>query len=95
MFTISLHQSDTTITSTENRRQKLIKATTVQKDEVLDCWDRVESNSVYQMNNACYKSYTIESIQKSDKSDIQTVQRGHESWKNIEPCLKRLRCVYW
>ena len=53
-FTISLHQSDTTVTSTENRSRKIIKATAVQKDEVLDCLDIVDSNLVYQMNNAYY-----------------------------------------
>ena len=31
------------------------------------------------MNNACYKSYTLESVQKSDKSDNQTLQCGDES----------------
>ena len=41
---------------------------------MLDCIDIVESSFVYQMNNACYKRYTIESIQKLDKSDNQTLQ---------------------
>ena len=62
--TISLCQSDTTVTSTENGRQKITKATAVLKNEVLDCLDIVESNFIYQMNNACYKSYTLESFQK-------------------------------
>ena len=75
-FTISLRLSNTTVTSTENETGKIIKATAVQKDEVLDCLDIVESNFVYQMNNACYKSYTLESVQKSGESDNQTVQCG-------------------
>ena len=66
----------------------------MQKDEVLDCLDIVESNFVYQMNNACYKSYTLESVQKSVESDNQSVQCCDESWKNAEPCRKRLRCIY-
>ena len=68
-FTISLRQSNTTVTSTENERRKIVKATAVQKDEVLDCFDIVESNFVYQMNNGCYKSYILEPVQKSGESD--------------------------
>ena len=51
----------------------------MQKEEVLDCVDIVESDFVYQMNNACYKSYTLESVQKSDESDNQTLHCGHEN----------------
>ena len=65
-FTISLCQSDTTVTWTENWRWKMLKTTAVQKEVVLDCVDIFESNFIYQMNNACYKSYTLESVQKSD-----------------------------
>ena len=57
----------------------MIKITAVQKEEVLDCVDIVESNFVYQMNNACYRSYCLESIQKSDKSVNQTLQCDYES----------------
>ena len=32
-FTFSLRQSDTTVTSTEYRKRKIIKATAVQKDK--------------------------------------------------------------
>ena len=49
-FTISLRQS--------YWRWKIIKTTAVQKEEVLDYIDKVESNSVHQMNNECYKSYS-------------------------------------
>ena len=51
----------------------------VQKEEVLDCVDIVKSNFVYQMNNACYKRYTLESVQKPDESDNQTLQCGEEN----------------
>ena len=51
----------------------------MQKEEVLDCIDIVESNFVYQMNNACYKRYTIGSIQKLDESDNQTLQCGDQN----------------
>ena len=51
----------------------------MQKDEVLDSLDIVESNFVYQMNNVCCKSYTLKSVQESDESDNQTVQCGDES----------------
>ena len=51
-------------------------------------------NFVYQMNNACYKSYIVESVQKSIEVDNQTVQYGDETGKNVEPCRQRLRCVY-
>ena len=61
-FTFSLRQSDTTVTSTEYRKRKIIKATVVQKDKVLDCLDVPETSFVYQMNNACCKSYTLESV---------------------------------
>ena len=50
------------VTSTEYRKRKIIKATVVQKDKVLDCLDVPESSFVYQMNNACCKSYTLESV---------------------------------
>ena len=36
----------------------MIKATVMQKEEVLDCVDIVESHFVYQMNNTCHKRYT-------------------------------------
>ena len=55
----------------------MIKKPAVQ--EVLDCVDIVESNFVYQMNNACYRSHSLESIQKSDKSDNQTLQCDDKS----------------
>ena len=55
----------------------MIKKPAVQ--EVLDCVDIVESNFVYQMNNACYRIYCLESIQKSDKSVNQTLQCDYES----------------
>ena len=45
-------QSDITVKSTENGRRTIIKATVVQKDEVLNCSNLVESNFVYQMNNS-------------------------------------------
>ena len=45
--------------------------------EVLDYVDIVESNC--QMNNACYKRYTLESVQKSDESDNQTLQGSDEN----------------
>ena len=48
-----------TVTSTENGRRKIIEAAAVRKDQVLDRLDLVESNFVYHMNNACYKSYTL------------------------------------
>ena len=51
----------------------------MQREEVLDCIDKVESNFVYQMSNACYKRYTIESIQKLDESDNQTLQCSDEN----------------
>ena len=41
------------------------------------------------MSKSCYKSYTcktLESVQKSDVSDNQTMQCGNESGKNVEPC---------
>ena len=49
-------------------------------------FDIDESNLVYQINNACYNSYTIESVQKSDESDNQIVQCGDESGKKVQPC---------
>ena len=67
------------VTSTENWRWKIIKTMAVQKEEVLDCVDIVKSNFVYQMNNACYKRYTLESVQKPDESDNQTLQCGDEN----------------
>ena len=51
-------------------------------------------NFVYQMNNACYESHIVESVQKSNEVDNQTVQYGDETGKNVEPCRQRLRCVY-
>ena len=47
----------------------MIKVTAVQKEEVLDCVDIVESNFVCQMN----KSYTLKSVKKLDESDNQTL----------------------
>ena len=78
-FTISLRQSYTTVTSTECWWWTIIKTTAVQKEEVLDCVDIVESNFTCQTNNACYKSYTLVFVQKSDESDNQTLQYGDES----------------
>ena len=37
----------------------MIKTKVVQKEEVLDCADIVESHFIYQMNNTCHKSYTL------------------------------------
>ena len=51
----------------------------MQKEAVLDCVDIVESSFAYQMSNVCYESYTLESVQKSDESDNQTLQCGDES----------------
>ena len=51
----------------------------MQKEELLDCVDVVKSNFVYQINNASQKSYALESVQKSDESDNQTLQCGDES----------------
>ena len=81
-----------TVTSTENEKRKIVKATSVQKD-VVDCLDIVEGNFVYQMKNASYKSCTLEAVQKSNESDDQTVQCGGKSEKNVEPCCKRLMCL--
>ena len=71
----------------------------MQKDQVFNRLDLVESNIVYLMNNACYKSYTLrktlESIQKLNIADNETNQHGDESGKDVEPCRKRLRCVYY
>ena len=67
------------IPQSENWRWKIIKITAAQKEKRLDCADVAESNFVYQKNNACYKSYTLKSFQKSDESDNQTLQWGHES----------------
>ena len=78
-FTISLCESSTTVTSTENWRWKIIKTTVAQKEKVLDCVDINEINFVYQISNACYKRYTLESVQKSDESDNQTLQCRYES----------------
>ena len=90
---ICQHQLDTTVTSTENGRQKIIEAAAVQKDQVLDRLDLVESNFAHHMNNASYKSYTLcktlESIQKSNVTDNQTNQCGDASGKDVEPCHKR------
>ena len=65
---------------------------------MLDRLDLVESNFVYHMNNACYKSYTLhktlESVQKSDETDNQAIQCGDESGKNVKACRKRFRCAY-
>ena len=60
---------------------------------MLECLDVVEWNIVYQMNNSCYKSYTLESVQKLGESDNQTVQCGDESWKKVESCRTRLRFI--
>ena len=51
----------------------------MQKEEVLDCVDIVETNFVYQMNNACHESNSLESVQKYDESDNQALQFGDES----------------
>ena len=61
---------------------------------MLSCLHLGESSFVYHMNNACYKSKTLESVQKSDELDNQTTQCGDESGKNVEPYRNRLRCVY-
>ena len=42
----------------------MIKTTAVEKEEVLECVDIVESNFFYQMNKARYKSYILESVHK-------------------------------
>ena len=53
------------------------RAAAVQKDQVFNRLDLVESNVVYLMNNACYKSYTLlktlESIQKLNVTDNETI----------------------
>ena len=91
-------QPDTTVISIKNGRRKIIEAAAVRKDQVLDRLDLAESNFVYHMINACYKSYTLrktlEFVQKSNVSDNQTNQCGDESGKDVEPSRKRLRCVY-
>ena len=51
----------------------------MQKEKVLDCVDINEINFVYQISNVCYKRYTLESVQKSDESDNQTLQCRYES----------------
>ena len=71
----------------------MMKTTTVQKEQVLDCADIVEIIFVYQMNNACYKCYTLECVQKSVEFNYQTLHCGDESLKNVKPCSRRLRCV--
>ena len=63
----------------EVKNYKIIITTAVQKEAVLDCVDIVESSFLYQMSNACCESYTLESVQKSDESDNQTLQCGDES----------------
>ena len=87
------------VTSTENGRWKIIEAAAVQKDQVFNPLDLVESNVVYLMNNACYKSYTLhktlESVQKLNVTDNETNKCGDESGKVVEPCRKRLSCVYY
>ena len=45
------------------------------------------------MNKSCYKSYTLESVQKLGESDNQTVQCGDESWKKVESCRIKLRFI--
>ena len=96
---ICYRQSDATVPSTENGRRKIIEAAAVRKDQVLDRLDLVESNFVYHMNNAYYKSYTLrktlESVQKSNVTNNQTNQCGDESGKDVKPCRKRLRSVYY
>ena len=66
----------------------------MQKEEVLDCVDIIESQFIYQMNNARYKSCTLKSVQKSYESDSQKRQCSDESLKNVEPCSRIFRCVY-
>ena len=94
---ICQRQLDTTVTSTENGRQKIIEAAAVQKDQVLDRLDLVESNFVYHMNNASYKSYTLcktlESIQKSNVTDkqINVVMQVEKMQSHV----LRDRCVFY
>ena len=57
----------------------MIKTTAVEKEEVLECADIVESNFFYQMNKACYKSYTLESVHEWAESDNPTPQCCDES----------------
>ena len=38
---------------------------------------------------------TLESVQKSNVTDNQTNQCGDESGKDLEPCRKGLRRVYY
>ena len=68
------------------------------KDELLDRLDLVESNFIYRMNNACYKSYTrhetLECVQKSDQLGNQIIQCGDKGGKTGEPCRKRWKCIY-
>ena len=61
----------------KNGGVKFLKTTpAVKEKEELDCIDIVENNFVYQMNNACHKRNTLESAQKSDEPDNQTLQSG-------------------
>ena len=95
---ICQRHSDTTFTSTENERWKIIEAASVRKDHGVRSFGFSWMWFVYHVNNACYKSYTLgetlESIQKSAESNKQTIQCGNESGKNVEPCRKRIVYCY-
>ena len=90
---ICRHQSDTTSTSTENGRQKIIEAAAVRKDEVLNRLNLIESNFVYHRKNVCYKStLCVKLLNPSRNQMIQKIKKFNVVIK-VRNC-KKLRCVY-
>ena len=65
------HQSET-----ENGRQKIIEAAAVWKVEVLYGLNLIESNFIYHMKNACYKStLRIKLLNPSRNQMNQTIKK--------------------
>ena len=65
--------------------RKINRSSSCAKRPSVSCLESVESNFVYHMNNTCYESYTphktLQSAQKSDELDNQTIQCGGEYGK--------------
>ena len=94
---ICQRNTNVTVTSTENGRQKIIEAAKLRKDNVSQRLDLEEAgNFCYHMTNDCYKQYTLKkTLDKLRKGeDEQTKRAEHLGEESCEPIRKKTRYTH-
>ena len=81
------------VTSTTNDRTKIIEATSIRKDIVLERLNGIEQNFVYHMDNECYKRYvmkkTLDKLTEAEEShSVASEDNGDDE---MEPKSERTR----